>query len=255
MGFVYTEFTNELARAIDTVCSPLYTQTFEQTAKEQSNAFTGEQMIILTDNPNKITWYQGDRRLEITERIRRTHLKWFNNWLSQHTGQPPYVKWESKMIHIILHLTNMLFRIDLGDVIMSNDTRNDFKQIADTNKRILVSINQSNPVNIDPAAIPLVRTLLQILFYFTLDNDLIIYLKSLQLADLMTALLQASNNDNEIHLHAYRILAVIMAEADLKQLKNSSRIASVFITFINDVIDEGVRSEGRLHNTLRSLKG
>jgi hypothetical protein len=145
--------------------------------------------------------------------------------------------------------------MDLGDIITSDDTRKEFQEIADTVKRILLSINQSNLVTIDQAAIPLVQILLQILFYLTVDQDLVIYLKSLQLVDLMTALLRTSNNDNEIHLQAYRILAVIMAEADIKQLQNSSRIAAIFITFINDVIDGGTRTEGRLHNSLRSLKG
>jgi hypothetical protein len=256
MGYVYTEFTDELARAVDQVCSPLYEQMFEQVAKDGPNSFSNEQRTTLTIYPNKLMWYEGDRRQEIIERIRRTHLKWFNNWLSEHnTGQPPYVQWTSIMNDLMLHTTNLLFRMDLGDAITSDDTRNECQQIADTIKRILLSINQSNPVTIDQAAIPLVRMLLQILFYFTVDSDLVIYLKSLQLVDLMTALLKTSNNDNEIHLHAYRILAVIMAEADIKQLQNSSRIATVFITFITDVIDGGIRTEGRLHNSLRSLKG
>jgi hypothetical protein len=229
---------------------------FEKVAKEQPNFLTTEQHIILTHYPNEITWYQGDRRQEIIERIRRTHLKWFNKWLSEQTnGQPPYVEWKSQMLDIILHVTNLLFRMDLGDIITSNDTRNDFKLIADTNTRMLLAINQSNPVNIDPAAIPLVQVLLQILFYLTLDSDLVIYLKSLQLVNLMNEMIRTSNNNNEIHLQAYRILAVIMAETDIKQLQNSSRIATVFITFIKDVIDGGVSTEGRLHNSLRSLKG
>jgi len=255
-GHVYKEFTDELAHAIDQFCSSLYVQAFEKVAKEQPSHFSNEQRTILIYYPNGINWYEGDRRPEIIERIRRTHLKWFNNWLSEHnTGQPPYIKWNSHMIEVLLHLTNLLFRMDLGDVITSDSTRNDFQQIADTIKRSLLAINQSNPVTIDQAAIPLVQILLLILFYFTLDSDLVIYLKSLQLVDLMTALIKTSNNDNEIHLQAYRILAVIMAEADIKQLQNSNRIATVFITFIEDVIDGGIPSEGRLHNSLRSLKG
>jgi hypothetical protein len=156
---------------------------------------------------------------------------------------------------VTLHTTNLFFRIDLGDIITSDDTRKEFQEIADTIKRILLSINQSNPVTIDQAAIPLVQTLLLILFYFTLDSDLVVYLKSLQLVHLMIDLIRISNNDDEIHLQAYRILAVIMAEADIKQLQNASRIATVFITFISDVIDGGVSYEARLHNSLRSLKG
>jgi len=256
MNSDFTEFTNPIAQAVNQVCSPLYTQLFEKVAQEQPDSFSNEERTILSYYPNEIVWYEGDRRPEIIERIRRTHLKWFNNWLSeQNTGQPPYVKWNSTMDNLMLHTTNLLFRMDLGDVITSDNTRNDFQQIADTIKRILLSINQSNPVTIDQAAIPLVQILLLILFYFTLDTDLVIYLKSLQLVNLMNELIRTSNNDDEIHLQAYRILAVIMAEADLKKLQNSSRIATVFITFIKDAIDGGVPYEARLQNSLRSLKG
>jgi len=249
-------FTDEIARAVDQICSPSYAQMFEKVVKEQPDYLSNEQSIILAYYPNEITWYKGDRRQEIIERIRRTHLKWFNNWLSENnTGQPPYVEWNSVTDDIMLHTTNLFFRIDYGDVITGDDTRNEFQQIADTIKRILLNINQSNPVIIDQAAIPLVQNLLSILFYFTLESDLATYLKGLQLVNLMNEIIRISNNDNEIHLQAYRILAVIMAEEDLKQLQNSSRIATVFITFIKDVIDGGVPYEARLHNILRSLKG
>ncbi|CAF2969193.1 unnamed protein product [Rotaria sp. Silwood2] len=255
MAFVCTEFNETLARSVDQVCSPTYTQMFEKVAKEQSNSLSNEELTMLTHYPNQITWYEGNRRQEIIERIRRTHLKWFNTWLSEnYTGRPPYVKWNSAMINILLHITNLLFRMDLGDVITSDETRDTCRRIADTIKRILMFVNESNQVTIDPAGIPLVQQLLQILFYFTLDSELVIYLKSLQLVDLMNVLIRTSDNDDEIHLQAYRILAVIMGEEDIKQLQNSSRIATVFITFIKNVIDGGIRTEGRLHNSLRSLK-
>jgi hypothetical protein len=206
---------------------------------------------MLSDYPEKIMHYQGDRRQEIIERIRRTHLKWFNDWLSEnYTGQPQSVERSSLMRDLMLHATHLFFRIDLGDVITSDETRNLFQQIVDTIKRILLSINKSNPETIDPVAIPLVRVLLLFLFAFTLDTDLVIYLKSLRIVDLINDLLRTSNNDDEIHIHAYRILAVIMAEADIKQLQNSSRIATVFITFINNATNNGISNEALLHNSL-----
>jgi hypothetical protein len=250
------KFTDEIARAVDQVCSPLYTQMFEKVAREQPNYFSNEENIVLTYYPNEITWYQGNRRQEIIERIRRTHLKWFNKWLREHyTGHPPYIEWSTVMDDLMLHTTNLLFRIDYGDVITSDHTRDAFRQIADTIKNILSTINQSNPVTIDRAAIPLVQILLLILFYFTLDSDLVTHLKNLQLVNLMNELIRTSNNDNETHLQAYRILAVIMVQADIKQLQNSSLITTVFITFIKQGIYGGVPYQARLHNSLRSLKG
>ncbi|CAF1175287.1 unnamed protein product [Rotaria sordida] len=255
MAQVYTDLPDDLARAVDQICSPLYAQMFEKIAKEQPNSLSNEEHIMLKYYPNCVLRYEGNRRLEIIERIRRTHLKWFDRWLSeQNTGLPPYIEWNSIMSEIMLHATNILFRIDLGNVITSNETHNECQQIADTIKHILLSISKANPINIDRAAVPLIQDLLLILFYFTLDNKLAIYLKSLELVDLINILIQTSNNDDEIHLQAYRILAVIMTETDIKQLQNSSRIATVFITFIRETIDSGISYEARLHNSLRSLK-
>ena len=242
--------------AIDQVCSSLYQELFEKVIKEQRNQLTAEERILLSNYPNYIVNYEEDKIKETIERIRRAHLKWFNKWLTeQNTGLPPYVKWNPTMDNIMLHVTNLLFRIDLGATITSDDTRHDFQEIADTIKRILSSIIQVNPVTIDSAAVPLVQNLLLILFYFTLDTDITVYLKSLQLVNIMTELIRISNDDAEILLQAYRILAVIMAEDDLKQLHNSQRIADVFITFIRDTIDAGASYEARFHNSLRSLKG
>ncbi|CAF1546833.1 unnamed protein product [Adineta ricciae] len=251
----YTEFSVYLTVAIDQVCSSQYKEMFEIVAKDPPDDFTTIQRALLRDYPNLITWYDGDQRQKIIEKIRRCHLKWFDNWLTQYnTGRPPYIKWKSTMVTVVLHLTNSLFRLDMGDGITSDESYKEFQQIADTIKHILVSVNESNPISIDENAMPFVHMLLQILFYFSVDNDLAVYLKSLELVNLMNDLLRTSNNDNEVSLHAYRILAVILAEEDLKQLQNSDRIATVFIDFIKDTINGGISHESRLHNILRSLK-
>ena len=253
---MYTQYTDDLAVAVDQICSPVYVQMFEKVAKEQPNVLVQGEQDVLINCPNVIAWYRGDQRQAIVERIRLFHLKWFNNWLDENnTGKPPYVKWNETMKRLLLQFINLVFRIDFGDLITDEAMYNAFRQIINTIKRILLIINESNPVTIDQNAIPFVQILLQILFYFTLDNNLIINLKSLDLVGLMNEFIRKSNNDDEIHLHAYRILAVIMAEEDIKQLQNSDRIATVFITIIKQVIDSGARGEDRLHNSLRSLKG
>ena len=248
--------TVELQHLIDQICSSNYEQMFEKVAREMPAGLSPEEAQILCILPNNINWVTGKQRSAVIEQFRRAHLEWFDRWLNEYsTGRPPYSKWTDTMDNIMLHLSNLFFRIDLGDVITSEETRDGFRRLADTAKRLLSAINQANPVTIDEAALPLVRELLLILFYFTLDSDLAVHLKNIHLVDLMNDLLRTSDNDDEIHLQAYRILAVIMAEEDIKKLQNSSRIATVFITFIDTSMKDGLRSEGRLFNTLRSLKG
>lgn len=256
MRHVYKEYTDQLVEAVNAVCTPIYAQMFEKVAKEQPRQLTDEENYVLVHCPNEITWYLGDKRQDIIERIRDTHLKWFLNWLNEeNTGRPPYVTRNSTMKTVVLHLNNLLFRIDRGDVITNDKTRDTFQQLADAIRRILIHIRESNPKTIDQSAISLARELLQTLFYITLDRDLVIYLKSLNLIDLITALIDASGSDIETHFQAYKILAAIMVDSDIKKLKNANRIVTVFIKIIEDTIDRGDASRDRLHNALRCING
>jgi hypothetical protein len=118
------EFTNELYVAVAKVCSAEYEQMFETVFKEHPNQVSIEQRRMLSLYPNRIDWYMGDRRQEIIDQFRSAHLKWFNNWLNEYnTGRPPYIKWNEIMEDTMLHLNNLFFRIDRGDVITSDETR------------------------------------------------------------------------------------------------------------------------------------
>ncbi len=69
-----TDFTDELVLAVDKVCSAEYEQMFEIVAKDQPDHLSRNQHTLLSSYPHLITWYEGDRRPEIVERIRHTHL-------------------------------------------------------------------------------------------------------------------------------------------------------------------------------------
>jgi len=249
-------YDNLVAEYVTKICSQQYQEMFENAAKNQQTSLVGKEREMLATIPNVITWYEGKHRVEITERIRQYHLKWFNKWLIEYSAcQPPYIVQTDQFSTVILHLTNVLFRIDRGDIIASDASRHDCEQIILTVKDALTKISELNPINIDEAAISFVEELLQLIFYFTVDTDLAIYLKNLDLVNLMDKLLQTSKDHTEIHFNIYRILAVIMTEADIKQLKNSHRIASVFITGIDNAIKGGEPTIERLHNSIRSFKG
>ncbi|CAF1609717.1 unnamed protein product [Adineta ricciae] len=250
----YKEYTQELDTAAQELASPVYQEAFEAATKAQFASVPSEHIAILTRHPNTIAWYAGDQRQRIIERIRQAQLKWFNKWIHQYgTGQSFTIENENVFDTLTLHLLNILFRLDHGDVITTKDIRDEFEQIAKTIKHCLIEIKEVNPITLNKTTLLCVRELFQVLFYFTLDNDLIIYLKSLELIDLINTMMQLSDNHKEILLHAYRILAVLMSEADIKQLQNAERIASVFIEFIQSTINGGDRMKERLHNNLRSL--
>ncbi|UJR20496.1 hypothetical protein I4U23_023624 [Adineta vaga] len=248
------EYTEDLILAVQQICSPAYQEAFKAVTNEQFSFITTEQHTVLESYPNTIAWYAGDQRQTIIEQIRRTHLKWFDNWLNQYgTGQGLIIKQQMLFNHVMLHVENILFRIDHGDIPATEETRKDFCQIANTIKHCLHTIKELNLTVIDEVTSPFVEQHLQILFYFTLDNDLVIHLKRLELVDLVNTFIQIANDRKEILLNAYRILAVLMTEADIKQLQNSNRIASVFIQFISSSINGGASTQDRLQNNLRSL--
>ena len=214
--------------AAKVICSPLYVQMFEQVFKEQPRALSSSERRVLEDCPNEFVRYNGDKRQEIVGQFRHAHLDWFNRWLEkEHCNQLPYAKWNGDMARVMLHLKNSFFRIDRGDVITDKNIRRTCRKIVDTATDILSCVIQENTM--DPTAHILVQELLLILFYFTLDADLALYLKHRQLIPLMKLLIQTSGNDNEIHLNAYLILAVVMAESDIKKLADSPKIVSVFL--------------------------
>lgn len=255
MADVQNEIPEEIAIAVTQICSSSFQQMFEEVIKEQPDPLSNDQYTLLKRYPIQVSWYEGNQRDKIVERVRRAHSKWFDNWLIRDlTPKPPSIVWSTLIDDILLQEMNLLFRMDCGDVIISEETRTEFKQIAQTIRDILLSIIESNPEIMNESVIPIVQTLLSILFYLTWDDQLVTYLKSLKLVEMMNKLLKISNNDDEIHLQVYRILAAIMTETDVKEMENANRFAHIFIRFLENIIDAGPSFEARFHNCLRSLK-
>lgn len=240
----------------EAVCAVNYEQSFEYVFQNNGENLDATQSNLLLSYPNTLCWYQGEKKSMIIENFRRAHTKWLIQWFSKtYSGSPPYTSWNNQQDRVMLNFSNLMFRIDLGDNIVSEETRQGFREFAVAMKEILTTMCRSNPEKIDDSGLPLLRQVLLMLFYLTLDTDLAVHLKSLQLVDLLNASMKISNNDAEVQLQAYRILAVVMSEADLKALQNVSGIASVFLNFIRSSIRDGTISIGRLQNTLRGLKG
>ena len=68
------------------------------------------------------------------------------------------------MDDVMLNLSILSFRIVPGGVITNEDTRDGFRRIVHTAKRVLSKISQANPVTIDRAALSHILELLLIFF-------------------------------------------------------------------------------------------
>lgn len=96
------------------------------------------------------------------------------------------------------------------------------------------------------------RSLLVNLCHLTYDIDLLVYMKNN--VCLKPLLLKMSNVDDfEISFNAYRILAVIMTEEDIKTLANSKKIVGVFYLYFISMLDDPIQKTA-FHSLLHSLK-
>jgi hypothetical protein len=96
------------------------------------------------------------------------------------------------------------------------------------------------------------RIIIQNLYNFTLHLNVLNYMKTI--SNLIPMLLKVTDiEDDEIQLNAYRCLGKIMTEEDIKTMTNATKIASVYIDFITNTINDAQKKE-RFHSLLKSLK-
>lgn len=106
---------------------------------------------------------------------------------------------------------------------------------------------------LDDGSIPLKeRTLLECICHLANHPDLLAFMKEFN--SLKPTLLKLSEvEDCEISLNAYRILAFIMCESDIKTLKNANKIVGVFYLYFISMMDDPIQRTA-FQVLLQSLK-
>ena len=96
------------------------------------------------------------------------------------------------------------------------------------------------------------RTVLATCCLLSYDIDLVAHMK--QNARLKSICLELSESeDSEVSFHAYRILAMIMTEEDIKTLSNVSKIVGIFSVYFISMIGDPMQRTA-FHSLLHSLK-
>lgn len=203
--------------------------------------------LLLDTCTDYFSWYSGDRRDEFCYTIRTALLSPFTQWLLNHVSS--FREWDKISFNAVKKLGNILLDFDMHhDVKHTKEIYDDCFKIIDCFISILFSLSTTLNDNfcINYAGIFLLQ-----LYLLTLDQNILSYIKA---QDFSMTLIELANANNEyIQFNAYRILASILTEQDIKTLANPSKIASVFLTFLNSVIDDSSKIL-RLRNILRSLK-
>ena len=226
------------------VCSPFFASMFKQVTDLKE--LNGAQTFLLDTCTDYFSWYGGDRRDEFCFIIRTALLSPFTQWLLTHIST--FRTWSQVTINAVKKLGNLILDFDMqNDAITREEVHDDCYKIVDSFVFILFSLSNATMGESD---IDLAGVFVLQLYFLTLDQDLLSYIKNQHLSPILLKLVDVGNE--WVQFNAYRILASILTEQDIKVLANPWKIANVFLTFLTNVIDDPKKIL-RLRSLLRCL--
>ena len=230
---------------IKCVCSPFFANMFQQVTELQE--LNGAQTLLLDTCTDYFSWYGGDRRDEFCFIVRTALLSSFTQWLLTHATT--FRTWSKVTINAVKKLGNIILDFDIQyAAICSEEVHEDCYKIVDSFVFILTSLSNATMGEFD---IELAGVFVLQLYFLTLDQNLLSYIKSQNLSPILLKLIDVVNE--WVQFNAYRILASILTEQDIKVLANPWKIANVFLTFLTNLIDDPKKIL-RLRSLLRCLK-
>ncbi|CAF3259177.1 unnamed protein product [Rotaria sp. Silwood2] len=209
------------------------------------------QLLFLHIMPWYLQWYPDYRDPENLIKILRILLNEFTVWMTS-CHPDSYLQCTCQFGAMIRHLNYFLVRpIEPDNVsIFSEEFYHDYSKLVLHWSSILSSTvaHASNRLNFKSAT----RTIIHTLYNFTLHLNVLNFMKTIP--NLIPMLLKMTDVEHdEILLNAYRCLGKIMIEVDIKTMANPGKIATVYIEFITNTMDDPGKRE-RFYSLLESLK-
>jgi hypothetical protein len=228
-----------LDATIKCVCSPFFANIFKQVT--ELKVLNEGQTLLIGTCTDYFSWYGGNRRDEFCFVVRTALLSPYTQWLLSHVFS--FRQWSKVTTNAVRN-----WIISFSILTCSIEVYDDCCKIIDSYVSILSSLSNAttDESNADLGSIVVLQ-----LYLLTLDQNLLSYIKSLQLHPILLKLINVANE--RVQFNAYRILASILTEQDTKVLGNPSIIANVFLTFLTNVIDDPKKIL-RLRSLLRGLK-
>ncbi|CAF1224002.1 unnamed protein product [Adineta steineri] len=208
------------------------------------------QILFLCSMPYYLQWYSDYYHPENIIKILRILLNEFTLWMIN-CHPDTYYQCSSQLAKMIRHLTYLFVRPLKSDYIniLCQDFYHDYCKLVLHWSSILSSIlsNSFNKYNIKLN----IRIIVQNLYNFTLHSNVLNFMKTV--SNLIPMLLQMTDIQNdEIQLNVYRCLGKIMIETDIKTMANPQKIASMYIDYINNTMNDFNKTE-RFTSLLKSL--
>ncbi|CAF1084538.1 unnamed protein product [Didymodactylos carnosus] len=216
------------------------------------STLTIEQKFFLITCPDYLTYYDGKHSEDIQCKIAQTMLNRFLDIFKQFI--PSVSHWNSPILQAMRYVCCILQYISFNDQIR-RDYCVQHSLLLDYIINILICKTFVNEMTVKKFGTNVISSLmvyaLVYLYSLTFDGTLLTVIKDKQLT--MSILNLALTNCKSIQFDAYRTLAMIMNENDVKTLSNTAEIIKLFINYIKLYIDNLLR-EKVLQNTLLSLK-
>ncbi|CAM4915887.1 unnamed protein product [Rotaria socialis] len=230
---------------IDCVCSSTFINTFRSLHSNEDN-LTENQTLLLIDCVTNVYQYNNlDTVTYLMKSIASRMLPKYAQLL--HEFVPPRKPTHINVLHHFLKMLQFL--------AIDNDTRHEFADdhalMIDSLLAILQDDFLQEKIN-DSDTNGLIDNTTSYFFFITLESDLLPLIKTKpNVAKCMLKLTTAKSDVTQ--LNAYRTLAIIMTEDELKSLAEPEKITTVFIRHLNYSIDV-IQQRRRLENLLLCLK-
>ncbi|CAF3298182.1 unnamed protein product [Rotaria socialis] len=232
------------------ICSSSFIEIFLQSVN-QDNEDVGHRFLLNTCTDYIYSHSTDQKHKQSLIDIRQTLLRPFTQWLIQQSSLFRF--WNNRMLITLRQICFLLtLSIQLNRLILlDKDILDDYYQIIDSFVNILYSIIQSENKTNNKLSQSLIGTIIPNIYTMTLSKQLEKYIQNKHIISLILKLTDFEND--EIQLNAFKILSSITTEQETKNIVYSNTIASLFIKFLNKVIDDSNQTL-RFYNLLRSLK-
>ncbi|CAM4774190.1 unnamed protein product [Rotaria magnacalcarata] len=230
---------------IDCVCSSTFINTFRSLHSNEDN-LTDNQTLLLIDCVTNVYQYNNlDTVTYLMKSIASRMLPKYAQLLLEFV--PPRKPTHIKVLHHFLKMLQFL--------AIDNDTRHEFANDHALMIDSLLAILQDDFLqekNNDSDTNGLFDNTTSYFFFISLEFDLLPLIKTKP--NVTKCMLKLTTAKSDVtQLNAYRTLAIIMTEDELKRLAEPEKITAVFIKHLNYSIDV-IQQRRRLENLLLCLK-
>ena len=233
-----TTFLEAVAKCF---ASPSYGELLQHVGEQaELNAY---QQFFFERCPFLLFQCRSQQRKYLLTKVRKVLLPLFNQHL-------PFKQINKGEMTVVSSICAILF-IRAHDMLHSEKFRSQYEQLL---RHLITRLSTANemPQKNDPIRIELIRETVEQLSSFIFVEHFVTQMRSHKISSLLLKLIETIE-DEALQFQAYRILAAILTEEDIKTLASPDKIVTIFFKQIHNILNDIPCSEP-LDNVLIALK-